>query len=43
MEAIRLLTLRENEDYVVPFEIKKEEIRDLPPIAMVAAFRKHTA
>lgn len=43
MEAIRLLTLRENEDYIAPYELKPEIVRELPPIAMVAAFRKHTA
>ena len=43
MEAIRILTLRKNEDYIAPFEIEKERINELPPIAMVATFRKHTA
>ncbi len=43
MEAIRLLTLRENEDYVKLNEIEKERLEELPPIAMVASFRKHTA
>ena len=43
MEAIRLLTLRENENYIEPFEIEKERIEELPQIALVSCFRKHTA
>ena len=43
MEAIRLLTLRKNENYIEPFKIKKERIKQLPQIAMVSSFRKHTA
>ncbi|MBC8277424.1 MAG: 4Fe-4S dicluster domain-containing protein [FCB group bacterium] len=43
MEAIRLLYLRENHDYVDPQKIAKEQVVELPPVAMVACFRKHTA
>ncbi|MCF7810546.1 4Fe-4S dicluster domain-containing protein [bacterium] len=43
VEAIRLLKLRLNEDYVKPFEIEEERIYELPQIAMVSSFRKHTA
>jgi len=43
MEAIRLLTLRLNEDLIEPYEIEQERVAELPPIAMVASFRKHTA
>lgn len=41
MEAVRLLTLRQNRNYIEPFEI--EEIRELPQIAAVSSFRKLTA
>ena len=43
MEAIRLLSLRQNENYVEPNDLEEEKIKELPPIAMVASFRKHTA
>jgi hypothetical protein len=43
MEAIRQITLRTNENYLEPFEIDDELVEDLPPIAMVSCFRKHTA
>ena len=43
VEAIRQLKLRLNEDYVKPFDIKEEAIYELPQIAMVSSFRKHTA
>ncbi len=43
MEAIRQITLRTNENYLEPFEIPDELIQDLPPIALVSCFRKHTA
>ena len=42
MEAIRLLTLRQNVDYVSPEKIPPEERRELPQIAMVSALRKFT-
>ena len=43
MEAIRLLTLRKNVNYVEPVEIEAERIEELPQIALVSCFRKHTA
>ncbi len=42
MEAIRLLTLRENIDRVRPEDIPPEERCDLPQIAMVSGLRKLT-
>jgi heterodisulfide reductase subunit C len=42
MEAIRLLTLRENVDYVSPNEVSLEDRRELPQIAMVSGLRKFT-
>ena len=43
MEAIRLLKLRENIDYVKLSDIDKEIIEELPQIALISSFRKHTA
>ena len=43
MEALRLLTLRKNIDYVKPSKIPKESLAELPQIALVSSFRKHTA
>jgi heterodisulfide reductase subunit C len=43
MEAIRLLTLRKNKNYIEPMKIKREEFEDMPQIALVSCFRKHTA
>ena len=43
MEAFRQLMLRENNNFVEPFEIAKEKIEDMPQIAMVSSFRKHTS
>ena len=42
MEAIRLLTLRKNVDYVRPEQIPPEERDDIPQIAMVSGLRKFT-
>jgi heterodisulfide reductase subunit C len=42
MEAIRLLTLRKNVDYVRPEGIPREERIELPQIAMVSGLRKFT-
>ncbi len=42
MEAIRLLSLRENTDYVNPRELSGELIASLPQIALISSFRKHT-
>jgi len=43
MEALRLLTLRENIDRVNISEIPKETIAELPQLALVGGFRKLTA
>lgn len=43
MEAIRQITLRENTNYIEPFEIPSETLKDLPPIALISCFRKHTS
>lgn len=43
MEGLRQLTLRENENYVELSGIEKEKIEEMPQMAMVSAFRKHTA
>ena len=44
MEAVRLLSLRrENIDYVKISDISKETIAELPQIALISSFRKHTA
>jgi heterodisulfide reductase subunit C len=42
MEAVRLLTLRKNKNYVEPSKMSRETIAELPQIAMVSAFRKLT-
>jgi heterodisulfide reductase subunit C len=42
MEAVRLLTLRKNKNYVEPSKMSRDTIADLPQIAMVSAFRKLT-
>ena len=33
----------QNIDYIKPAEIPKETIEDLPQIALISSFRKHTA
>ena len=43
MEALRLLTLRRNENHVQPFAIDAKTLADAPQIALVSAFRKHTS
>jgi heterodisulfide reductase subunit C len=43
MEAVRLLTLRENIDYVKLSDLSKDDIEELPQIALISSFRKHTA
>lgn len=43
MEAIRLLTQRRNVNHVEPSQVEPERLADLPQIALVACFRKHTA
>lgn len=43
MEALRLITLRQNKDRVHPASVPKKEIERMPQIALVSAFRKLTA
>ncbi len=42
MEALRQIWLRQNEDYVHVAQLPKETLAELPPIALVANFRKNT-
>ena len=42
-EAVRLLTLRQNTDFIKPGEIPKETLAEAPQIAFVSGFRKLTA
>jgi heterodisulfide reductase subunit C len=42
MEALRLISLRRNKPRLDPAELPAEALRGLPPIALVAAFRKMT-
>ena len=43
MEAIRQVALRENKNHIEPNEISKEVLRDVPQIALISCFRKHTS
>ena len=43
MEALRLLTLRKNVDYIKIEKIPRNELGELPPIALVSNFRKLTS
>jgi heterodisulfide reductase subunit C2 len=43
MEAIRQMALRKNENFVEPNQIPEETLQDLPQIALVSCFRKHTS
>jgi heterodisulfide reductase subunit C2 len=43
MEAIRLLTLRKNENFIEPSRLPAETVKELPQIAMVSCFRKMTS
>lgn len=43
MEALRQQVLRKSEDKIILSEIPKEDIKDMPQIAMVAGFRKLTS
>ncbi len=43
MEAVRLLTQRKNINYVEPSQMPSETLAELPTIALIACFRKHTA
>lgn len=42
MEALRLIFLRKNENRIEPSRIPKEELEELPQIALVCNFRKMT-
>ena len=43
MEALRLLSLRKNKNYIEPSKLDEETIKDCPQIALVAGFRKLTS
>ncbi len=43
MEALRLITLRKNINYVEPSRIPPETLAEFPQIALVSSFRKLTA
>jgi len=43
MEALRQIRLRRDQDHIVLSAIPREELRRLPPIALVSNFRKTTA
>lgn len=42
MEALRLITLRQNKDHINPDDITYETHKNLPPITLIAAMRKYT-
>ena len=42
MEALRTINLRQREGTLKPEDIKSKDLKDLPPIALVSAFRKLT-
>lgn len=43
MEALRLVTLRKNKNFIEPSEIPREKLGEYPAIAMVAGLRKLTS
>jgi len=43
MEALRLITLRKNIDYIEMAKIPVDTLSELPQIALVGGLRKHTA
>ena len=43
MEALRLMTLRKNINYIEPSQISAEDMEDIPQIALVSGFRKLTS
>jgi heterodisulfide reductase subunit C len=43
MEALRLITLRKNIDYVQLSKISPDNLAEFPQIALISSFRKHTA
>ena len=43
MEAIRLMTLRKNKNFIEPSQLPTETVKECPQIALVAGFRKLTS
>jgi hypothetical protein len=43
MEAIRLMTLRKNKNFIEPSQLPAEILKAYPGIAFVTAFRKLTS
>jgi len=43
MEAVRCITLRQNINHVEPSRLAIETLSELPQVALVSSFRKHTA
>jgi hypothetical protein len=43
MEALRQIKLRRDQDHIDLRDIPKEELRRIPPIALISNFRKTTA
>jgi heterodisulfide reductase subunit C len=43
VEALRLITLRQGENFIAPESIPAERVREMPQAAMVAGLRKFTA
>jgi len=43
MEALRLIFLRKNIDYIETTRISPDTLSEIPQIALVGGFRKHTA
>lgn len=43
MEAVRQLTLRQNENHLDPEQLDPDLLEEMPPIALVSNFRKFTA
>ncbi len=41
MEALRQIRLRQSDDHINLAQIPQEVLADMPPIALVASFRKH--
>ncbi len=43
MEALRLMTLRKDQNYIEPSKLPAETVKESPQIALVAGFRKFTS
>ncbi len=43
MEALRLMTLRKNKNFIEPSKLPAETLKECPQIALVAGFRKLTS